>query len=79
MAAHQVLDRNMWDYVVGATETEITMRRNRLALDRIALRPRVLNDVSHIDSGARFLGKFVRLPVAFAPVGGLESLARRPA
>ncbi|MEJ1977721.1 MAG: alpha-hydroxy-acid oxidizing protein [Acetobacteraceae bacterium] len=39
-AAHAALDRNMWDYVVGATETETTMRRNRLALDRIALRPR---------------------------------------
>lgn len=73
-AAHRALDRNMWDYVVGATETETTMRRNRLALDRIAFRPRVLNDVSRIDSGAGFLGKAVRLPVAFAPVGGLESL-----
>ncbi len=73
-AAHRALDRNMWDYVVGATETETTMRRNRLALDRIAFRPRVLNDVSRIDSGAEFLGKQVRLPVALAPVGGLESL-----
>lgn len=74
VAAHRVLGRNMWDYVVSATETETAMRRNRLALDRIALRPRVLNDVSHIDSGAGFPGKFVRLPVVFALVGRLESM-----
>ena len=75
VAAHRVLDRNIWDYVVGTTEeTETAMRRNRLALDRTALRPRVLNDMSHIASGAGFLGKFVRLPVVFAPVGRLESM-----
>ena len=73
-AAHRALDRNLWDYVAGATETETTMRRNRLALDRIAFRPRVLNDVSRIDGAAGFLGRPVRLPVALAPVGGLESL-----
>ena len=78
-AAHRTLDRNMWDYVAGATETETTMRRNRLALDRIAFRPRVLNDVSRIDSTATFLGKPVRLPVAFAPVGGLESMGHQGA
>ena len=76
-AAHAALDRNLWDYVAGATETETTMRRNRMALDRIAFRPRVLNDVSSIDSSADFLGKRVRLPVALAPVGGLESLGRQ--
>ena len=28
------LNRNIWDYLIGATETETTMRRNRQALDR---------------------------------------------
>ena len=73
-AAHRALDRNMWDYVVATTETATTMRRNRLALDRVAFRPRVLNDVSAIDSSGEFLGHKVRLPVAFAPVGGLETM-----
>ncbi|MCB1741736.1 MAG: alpha-hydroxy-acid oxidizing protein [Gammaproteobacteria bacterium] len=62
-----------WDYLVGGTETETTLRRNRAALDRIALRPRVLRDVSDIDATASFLGKRVRLPVMLAPVGGLHS------
>ena len=65
-AAHAALDRNMWDYVVGATETETTMRRNRLALDRIAFRPRVLRDVSTIDASVTLFGHRVRLPVALA-------------
>ena len=40
------LNQNDWDYIVGGTETETTLRRNRMALDSIALRPRVLRDVS---------------------------------
>ena len=72
-AAKPRLTRNIWDYLVGATETETTMRRNRLALDSIAFRPRVLRDVSAVDSTARFLGRDVRLPVLLAPVGSLES------
>lgn len=62
-----------WDYLTGGTETETTLRRNRAALDRIALRPRVLRDVSAIDASSTFLGKPVRLPVMIGPVGGLSS------
>jgi len=74
-AAHRALDRNMWDYLVGGTETETTLRRNRHALDRIGFRPRVLADVSRIDTGADWLGHRIRLPIALAPVGGLDSMA----
>ncbi len=74
-AAHAKLDGDLWDYVAGSTGTETTQRRNRLALDRIGLRPRVLRDVSRIDPSAEFLGHRIRLPVLLAPVGGLESLA----
>lgn len=72
-AARGRLDRNIWDYLVGGTETETTVRRNRMALDRIAFRPRVLRDVSKIDPSGSFFGHKVRLPVALAPVGSLES------
>jgi len=70
-AARLNLSQNLWDYVVGATATETTMKRNRLALDRIGFRPRVLMDVSSIDATAALFGKPIRLPVALAPVGGL--------
>ena len=62
-----------WDYLTGGTETETTLKRNRGSLDRIALRPRVLRDVSKIDASSTFLGKPVRLPVMVAPVGSLQS------
>ena len=74
-AARNALNQNMWDYVIGGTATETTVRRNRLALDRIGFRPRVLNDVSEIDTTASFLGHTIRMPVALAPVGGLENIA----
>ena len=73
-AARANLDPNVWDYVIGGTETETTVRRNRQALDRIAFRPRVLRDVSAIDPASDFLGRRVRLPVILAPVGGLEAI-----
>ena len=67
------LNANAWDYLVGGTETETTLRRNRLALDQIAFRPRVLNDVSRVDAGSTFLGREVTLPVCVAPIGSLET------
>src|SRR3954471_12120991 len=72
-AARKNLAPGPWNYLIGATETETTMRRNRQALDSIAFRPRVLNDVSAVDTSAMFLGRKVRLPVMLAPVGGMES------
>ena len=73
VAARANLAPGPWGYLIGGTETETTVRRNRLALDSIAFRPRVLRDVSAVDSTATFLGRAVRLPVILAPVGGMES------
>ncbi|MCS6890659.1 MAG: alpha-hydroxy acid oxidase [Rhodovarius sp.] len=71
--AKQRLNPNIWDYLIGGTETETTLARNRLALDMVALRPRVLNDVSEVDATAEFFGHRIRLPVFLAPVGSLQS------
>src|SRR6516165_3263302 len=67
------LNQNDWDYIVGGTETETTLKRNRMALDSIAFRPRVLRDVSAIDVSVTQFGRTLRLPVVLAPVGSLES------
>jgi glycolate oxidase len=72
-AARAKVDSNIWGYLIGATESETTMRRNRAALDAIALRPRVLRDVSKVDATTSLLGMKLRLPVMLAPVGSLES------
>src|ERR1700728_1307363 len=67
------LNQNAWDYIVGAVETETTLRRNRMALDSIAFRPRVLRDVSKVDVSTEVLGRKLRLPIVLCPVGSLES------
>jgi isopentenyl diphosphate isomerase/L-lactate dehydrogenase-like FMN-dependent dehydrogenase len=67
------LNQNDWDYIVGGTETETTLRRNRMALDEIAFRPRVLRDVSRVDASVEAFGRKLRLPVLLAPVGALET------
>jgi len=72
-AARRNLSDGPWDYLIGGTETETTVKRNRLAIDSLALRPRVLRDVSTVDSTSTFFGRPVRLPVMLAPVGSVES------
>src|SRR6266511_4219634 len=71
--ARQNLNQNDWDYIVGGAESETTLRRNRMALDAIAFRPRVLRDVSKVDASVSQFGRTLRLPVVLAPVGSLES------
>ena len=71
--ARQNLNQNDWDYIVGGAESETTLRRNRMALDSIAFRPRVLRDVSKVDASVTQFGRKLRLPVVLAPVGSLES------
>ena len=71
--ARQNLPQNDWDYIVGGVESETTLRRNRMALDSVALRPRVLRDVSKVDASVTHFGRKMRLPVVLAPVGSLES------
>jgi glycolate oxidase len=67
------LNQNDWDYIVGGVETETTLRRNRMALDSVAFRPRVLRDVSKVDASTELLGRKLRLPIVLCPVGSLES------
>ncbi len=66
------LNQNAWDYIIGGAETETTLRRNRIALDEIAFRPRVLRDVSKVDASVERFGRRMRLPLVMAPVGALE-------
>src|ERR1700684_1997753 len=71
--ARQNLNRNNWDYLIGGSETETTLARNRAALDAIGFRPRVLRDVSDVDCSKELFGKKLRIPVLCAPVGSLEN------
>ena len=74
--ARQKLNHDNWDYIVGGTETETTLRRNRASIDALAFRPRVLRDVSNVSARTSFLGRDLRLPILLAPVGSLELFAQ---
>jgi L-lactate dehydrogenase (cytochrome) len=68
-AARRVTPRAVFDYVDGAAETESSLRRSREAFGRIEFVPRVLRDVSVIDTSTTILGRPAALPLVFAPTG----------
>src|SRR4029077_5307826 len=59
-------------YLIGGSETETTLARNRLALDAIGFRPRGLRGGTNIDFTSSLFGKKLRIPVLCAPVGSLQ-------
>src|ERR1700722_3395980 len=71
-AARLRLSNDLWDYLTGGADSETTLRRNRLALDALGLRARVLKDVSRIDAGGMLFGQPLRIPVVLAPIGSVE-------
>jgi glycolate oxidase len=75
IAARRNLPRPVWDMLSGGSDSETTLRRNRLALDSLALRSRVLVNVSKIDTTTTVLGKKIPIPVFIAPVGNYLQVA----
>ena len=67
------LARGEWDYLMGAAETETSLKRNRLAFDHLALKARVLlHDVSKVHTRRTLLGFDQRIPVLLAPIGSVQ-------
>ncbi|MFL6136990.1 MAG: alpha-hydroxy acid oxidase [Frankiaceae bacterium] len=58
----------MWDYLHGGSGAELTLAANRAAFDRVALRPRVLVDVSSCDLTASLFGASSAAPLVVAPM-----------
>ena len=69
--AKKVLPRDVWNFGDGAAESETTTRRNRRAVDRLAIRQDILVDVREIDLRTSLLGLPLSWPVVIAPMGGL--------
>ena len=61
--------RAVFDYVDGAAESELSLRRARQAFRRVEFRPRVLRDVTRVDPSTRILGRPASLPLALGPTG----------
>jgi len=73
-AAQETLVPLAWDYVTGGSETEMTLRRNREAIEGLAFRARVLRDVQTVDTSTKLLGTKLRIPFILAPVGSLQTI-----
>lgn len=67
----------LFEYIDGGSYDEVTLRRNVEDLQDIALRQRVLRDVSAVDLKASLLGQEFDLPVGLGPVGLAGLYARR--
>ncbi|HEY1075448.1 MAG TPA: FMN-dependent L-lactate dehydrogenase LldD [Fontimonas sp.] len=75
--ARRRLPHFLFEYIDGGAYAEVTLRRNADDLAQIALRQRVLRDVSEIDLSTSWFGQPVKLPVALAPIGLAGMNARR--
>ncbi len=73
LAAYRRMPAPVWDHLMGGSDSEMTLRRNRAGLDALALRQRVLVDVRQIDMSTSLLGQSMNIPVFPAPVGGFLS------
>jgi L-lactate dehydrogenase (cytochrome) len=58
-----------FNYADGAADQELTISRNRQAFEEIEFHPRILRDVSNIDTSSTVLGSEVSLPFGIAPTG----------
>eukprot|EP00884_Botryococcus_braunii_P011733 jgi/Botrbrau1/20560/Bobra.145_2s0107.1 len=67
-AAKLLLPKQVFDYYAGGAEAEWTLRENRAAFARYRLLPRVLVDVSSINTSFKFLGRTLKVPVLVAPM-----------
>ncbi|MFE4974483.1 alpha-hydroxy acid oxidase [Kitasatospora sp. NPDC056651] len=66
--ARAVLAPEVWEWLEGGAERELTLAANRAAFDRVGLVPRVLADVGTRDTAATLVRSRSALPVAVAPV-----------
>ncbi|MDO4697950.1 MAG: FMN-dependent L-lactate dehydrogenase LldD [Pasteurellaceae bacterium] len=67
----------MFHYADGGSYAEQTLARNVSDLSEIALRQRVLKDMSQLDTEIELFGEKLALPAILAPVGALGMYARR--
>ena len=67
--ARKLLTRPVYDYYAGGSGRERTLRANEKAWRHVWLAPRVLRDVSAVDTATRLLGAEVATPLCVAPSG----------
>jgi 4-hydroxymandelate oxidase len=67
--AQKRISHGAWERIMGASADEITMRWNHEAYEHIRLKPRVLVDVSKVDTRVKLFGEDLPFPIILAPTG----------
>jgi len=75
--ARRRLPRFLFDYIDGGSFTEATLRANEGDFGRIALRQRVMCDVSEVSTAITMFSRTQPLPIVLGPVGLAGMYARR--
>src|SRR5437588_12820163 len=76
--ARRRLHSDSYAYIAAGAGNERTMAANRAAFDRWRIVPRMLSDVSELDTSIMLFGQRLASPFLLAPIGVLE-LAHREA
>jgi L-lactate dehydrogenase (cytochrome) len=75
--ARRRLPKMFFEYIDGGSYAEATLHRNVADMEAIALRQRVMRDMSKLDMSVTTLGQTMTMPVGLAPVGMAGMYARR--
>jgi L-lactate dehydrogenase (cytochrome) len=75
--ARRRLPKIFFEYIDGGSYAEATLARNVADMEAIALRQRVMRDMSQLDMSVTTLGQTFAMPVGLAPVGMAGMYARR--
>jgi isopentenyl diphosphate isomerase/L-lactate dehydrogenase-like FMN-dependent dehydrogenase len=68
--AKKKLHKLAYDFIAGGVEDELTLEANREAYKRVFLVPRVMLDVSNVDTSVELFGLKHDFPIFIAPTGG---------
>ena len=68
-AARKRLPRMIFEFVDGGSDDEQTLKWNRESFSHYQLHPKVLADVSQVDTSTTVLGQRISTPIILAPTG----------
>ena len=75
--ARRRLPNIFFEYIDGGSYAEVTLGRNVADMEAIALRQRVMRDMTKLDTSVETLGQTFKMPVGLAPVGMAGMYAHR--
>ena len=75
--ARRRLPHMFFEYIDGGSYAETTLARNVADMEAIALRQRVMRDMTSLDMSIESLGQTFSMPIGLAPVGmsGMSGMA----